>query len=83
MLLADKFRLRNSLATTMTVTSIRMRVMRVIHLHRFVCISEVYVYVGRERRKGRQGREEVGREAGRVGERGRREGGREKEKEEA
>ena len=41
----------NSLATTMIVISIRMSTIRVINLHRFDCVSEVCVYVGRKTRR--------------------------------
>ena len=41
----------NSLATTMIVISIRMSTIRVINLHRFDCVSDVCVYVGRKTRR--------------------------------
>ena len=43
--------MKNSLATTMIVISIRMSMIRVINLHRFDCVSEVCV-CGPKNKKG-------------------------------
>ena len=71
----------NSLATTMIVINIRMSMIRVINLHRFDCVSEVCVYVGRKtRREGwwvgmkEGGRKRIGELGGRKEKKGRKGG---------